>query len=399
MVPARRQLAFTMIELLVVVAIMAILAAMILVAVGTFGENAKKRKTDTIIQAVRQGIELAVAAKGSAISPTEHPFSGSRAPRFPFKRVDGSTVSTTGLAYKGLSTTLVMTSEQNKLLLGTDRFADDRVPLLFGGLRQEIGVLQSLRKVVTKYRLLPMPPKPANPGDPWKVISPVTGTSAVTYTDENKDIDHPFFPNTLIPTKYQDENKNSSGTVVQPPYGLMADSKLALDYLFGNSNVQAELASLKAIYNADPTLPLEANKFQTGIESRSVGGNTECLVYTNYGTKDQHDSKTTKGKYEPGYVCVTQASGTTPINLVQGSNGDTWVKYRLGGLAIYDAWENEILTVAGPNNSYVVMSAGRDGVLAVNPGKNLEIDTELTGDLNQLTFKDDDKDGAKDNQR
>jgi hypothetical protein len=216
-------------------------------------------------------------------------------PRYKFVRVEGSSVSINGLAYKGPTHFKFLKSDTDKLMMGTDRFAEENVPKLYGGMRQEIGVLQSLRKVVTKYRLLPMPPKPIDPMAEWFVISPVTGTTSVTYSGLN-DIDHQYFPNSLIPTNYQDDNKNSSGTVVQPPYGLLGDSKLALDYLFGNSNAQAELAGLKALYNADPSLPIEANTYKTGIESRTVGGNTESLVYTNYGTTGQSDSKTKKEK-------------------------------------------------------------------------------------------------------
>ena len=407
MVPAHRQLAFTMLELLVVISIMSILAAMILVGAQKIGGNAQVKKTDTIIQTVRSGIELAIANKGSAISPTEHPFAGSRdsagGQRFKFVRMDGSTISSTGLALKGVPNTSLLISDQNKLLMQTDRFADERIPLLYGALREDIGVLQSLRKVVTKYRMLPMPPKPpvTAPPTPWKVISPVTNKyNGVTYSDSNKDTDHPFFPNTLIPTKYQDENKDSTGKQVDPPFGTLGDSKLALDYLFGNSNAQAELASLKAIFNADPTLPDDVNTYKTGIEMRNGGGKkdiAEALVYTNYGSPGQIESNVTKSKYEPGYLAVGTASGGK-TSLATGSGGK-WVKYRIGGMAVYDAWGNELMTVSGENNSYRVVSAGIDGVLMVNPGKNLTWDTKMTGKLQILTFKEDDKDGSKDNQK
>ena len=399
MVPAHRQLAFTMLELLVVISIMSILAAMILVGARAIGGNALAKKTDTIIQTVRSGIELAIANKGSAISPKEHPFAGSRdsagGQRFKFVRIDGTNVSSTGMALKGPPHTNHLTSDKDKLLLNTDRYADERIPILYGALREDIGVLQSLRKVVTKYRLLPKPPAPK--ADAVKtidkypyIISPVTGKNNEPYNDT-------FYPNTLIPTTYQDENKDSTGRPVSPPYGVLGDSKLALDYLFGNSNAQAELASLKAIFNADPTLPDDVNTYKTGIESRAFGGNNEALVYTNYGSPGQIESNVTKSKYEPGYLAVGTASGGK-TSLASGSGGK-WVKYRIGGLAVYDAWGNELMTVSGENNSYRVISAGIDGVLMVNPGKNLEWDTKMTGKLQIITFKDDDKDGSKDNQK
>jgi hypothetical protein len=299
------------------------------------------------------------------------------------------------MALKGPPHTNHLTSEKDKLLLSTDRYADERIPILYGALREDIGVLQSLRKVVTKYRLLPKPPAPkANAVKtidkyPY-IVSPVSGKNNEPYNDT-------FYPDTLIPTKNQDENKDSTGRPVSPPYGVLGDSKLALDYLFGNSNAQAELASLKAIFNADPTLPDDVNTFKTGIENRSFGGNNEALVYTNYGSPGQTESNVTKSKYEPGYLAVGAASGGK-TSLASGSGGK-WVKYRIGGLAVYDAWGNELMTVSGENNSYRVISAGIDGVLMVNPGKNLEWDTKMTGKLQIITFTGDDKDGSKDNQK
>ena len=77
----------------------------------------------------------------------------------------------------------------------------------------------------------------------------------------------------------------------------------------------------------------------------------------------------------------------------------TWVRYRLPGLAVYDAWDNELFVTIGANDKYRVLSAGADGVLAVNPDKNNVIDTTtLTLDASgNLKLATDDTDGAKDN--
>src|SRR4051812_37010252 len=92
-----RTLAFTMIELLVVIAIMAILAAMIFTGAQALGIGSKKAKTQTIVAAIRKGIDLTIANRGGSISPVEHPLAGSRAPRFQFKRA-GSNLNTGGEA-------------------------------------------------------------------------------------------------------------------------------------------------------------------------------------------------------------------------------------------------------------------------------------------------------------
>jgi len=391
--PRPSRLAFTMIELLVVIAIMTILAAMILVGASTIMGNAEKKKTETIIQTVRNGIELAIANKGSAISPTEHPFAGSNAEagggRFQFVRASGitawgsgSSVSTTGVALKGVPNPEFLNGDQAKLMMLSDRYQDERIVLLHGARREDIGILQSLRKVVTKYRLLPMPPKPAVVTTPRKVISPKTGIAESTYTDT-------LFPDTLIP---------SAAQMADPTYGRLADTKPAIDYLFGNSSAQSELASLKALYNADPTLPEDQNKFRTGIESRSVGGVTEPLVFSNANIANGQDLKNLESnKWKPGYIPVSSGSG--PTLTLDNATGTRWVRYRLAGLAVYDAWNNELLTVTGANNSYRVTSAGQDGALAVDPGKDNRINgTTVSVDASgKLQLDPNDKDGAKDN--
>jgi prepilin-type N-terminal cleavage/methylation domain-containing protein len=387
--PRSSRLAFTMLELLVVIAIMTILAAMILVGASTLMGNAERKKTETIIQTVKTGIELAIANKGSAISPTEHPFAGSQAEaggsRFKFVRGSGNaawsgSISTSGTALKGVPNPDYIDTNDNFLMMSSDRYEDERIVLLHGARREDIGVLQSLRKVVTKYRLLPMPPKKAD-GSPPKVLTRTGGTPSSFQGDINTD-----FPDTLIPSKPQLDD---------PTYGRLSDTKPALDYLFGNSSAQAELASLKALYNADPTLPEDQNKFRTGIEQRSVGMVNEPLVYTNVGLGGP-DFKNQLTKWKPGYIPIS-SSGTT--RTLEDPDSGTWVRYRLAGLAVYDAWNNELMTVTGSNNSYRVISAGQDGALAVDPGKNERIDgvTVSVDSTGKLQLNPDDKDGAKDN--
>lgn len=389
-----RRLAFTMLELLVVISIMAILSAMILVGASAIMGNAERKKTETIIQTVKTGIELAIANKGSAISPTEHPFAGSNAEsgggRFKFVRGSGNAawgtnVSTTGTALKGVPNPDFLNGSQDQLMMLSDRFEDERIVLLHGTRREDIGVLQSLRKVVTKYRLLPMPPKPASPTTPRKVISPKTGIAESSYTDL-------LFPDTMIPSLAQMNDTT---------YGRLSDTKPALDYLFGNSSAQAELASLKALYNADPTLPEDQNPFRTGVEQRTVASTngasvTEPLVYSNVGTGGNQEFRNFESKWKPGYIPIS-SSGTT--RTLESAGSSNWARYRLAGLAVYDAWNNELMTVTGGNNSYRVISAGKDGALAIQPGKDNHIDTtSITVDTaGKLQVDAKDLDGAKDN--
>ena len=389
--PLSRLSGFTLIELIVVISIMAILSALIIAAVQGITGKAKEKKTGVIIRAVETGIYLAVASRGSAISPAEHPFAGSRGPRFPFVRANGgSALSSSGTALKGVPTVAYLSSGQNQLMLPSDIYAEDRISILYGAKREDIGVLQSLRKVITQYRQIPCPPT-VDPLIQPTVTSTVSSTAG--FDSPANDIN---WPDTMIPSTSLPPSGLSQET--DPTFGTLADAKSALDYLFGSSSAQAELSSLKALYNADPTLPQDVNKFTFGIESRTVGGVTEPLVYTNAftgGKGKDSDTYVVEKKWKPGFIAVTK--GGTTATLAKTSS--TWVRYRLPGLAVYDAWDNELFVTVGANDKYRVLSAGADGVLAVNPGKDNMINTtSLTGDMREkLPLTGDDTDGAKDN--
>ncbi|HEX3134695.1 MAG TPA: hypothetical protein VHX44_14085, partial [Planctomycetota bacterium] len=124
----------------------------------------------------------------------------------------------------------------------------------------------------------------------------------------------------------------------------------------------------------------------------------EGLVYTNYGTnagKDSaKDSAKVESKWKPGRIPV---SGTA-VKILDRPASATWVRYRLAGLAVYDAWGTELMTVSRANGGFNVMSAGLDGALAVAPGTDNTLDTDLVGDLlGPLPIDARDLDGAKDN--
>ena len=379
---------FTLIELMVVITIISMLAGLLIISIPK--GDVKVKKTQVIIRAVEVGIMTAIASKGSAISPTEHPFAGSQADagsnRFAFvrngdPRWGNGAVSTTGTALKGVPDPSYLSGDFDKLLLPSDIYSDVRVPILYGAKREDIGVLQSLRKVVSKCRKLPMPPNGRT-----KVWSPVTMAESATYQGDAVGLPD-LFPDTLDPTLSQ---------INDPLFGKLSDAKTSLDYLFGASSAQADLSALKALYNADPTLPTDVNKFTYGIESRTVGTMTEPLVYTNAftgGTGKDSDTYTVETKWKPGYIPVTKGSTTAILG------GTSWVRYRLAGLAVYDAWDNELFVTTRANDTYRVLSAGADGVLALNPGKdNTNNTTSLIGDMRErLPLTGDDTDGAKDN--
>jgi type II secretory pathway pseudopilin PulG len=368
---------YTVLELLMVVTIVIALTALILTVFRT--KAPEIRKTETIIQTVRSALAAAQAQSGIDLSPSEHPLAGSQAAaggeRFAFVRSDPrwpGMVATTGMALKGVPDPGWLTTDHERLLMASDRYADRRVALLYGAKRSDLGVLQSSRKVVTRYRQLPMPTK----GAATKVLEPASGNPALSYSDAN-------FPDSLVPVQK---------LVDDPAYGRLGDTKPALDYLLGASGALAELSALKALYRADPALPHDANAFHVPVEERAIGGAREGLVYTD--ADAGAPAAKVEDRWKPGRIPVT-GSGVRRLDDVSGT---TWVRYRLGGLAVYDAWGVELLFAASGNGSHRIISAGLDGVLAVAPGRNTRFDTVLSGDLlDRLPIHDEDQDGAKDN--
>lgn len=375
---------FTLVELLMVISIMVIMAAFILAGANALGIGSKKAKTQTIVAAIRKGIELTNAAKGGSVSPTEHPLACSVAPRFRFVRgapVSGRTTPSqptpNGLALAGVESGNLDNS-QALLLLPSDVYADAAAPMLFGFKRENIGVIGAQQRRVTKYLLLPKPgPDPVvarlDSHADWLALrvrssepaAPVPPPYNLTY-----------FPNNQIPPP--------DIYTKDPEFGKPAANKQAIDYLFGSSSVQGELAGLGALFTADPALPDTTSKYKYPLNSASGdwGSETFPLVYTNHNGSDSNQEI----YWKPGCISIT---GTA----IMSGAGSKWVRYRLPGLALYDAWEREILCTVTRNGDLRLWSAGADGVFAFEPGKNHKLDS-----TNPIAARvADDQDGAPDN--
>ncbi|GEM_PF-3287490 len=404
--PHRSRQAFTLIEMLVVIAIISVLAALILTGAQALGIGSKREKTRTILAAVSKGINLTIASKGGSVSPVEHPLAGSRAPRFQFKRFTppndapgsvnaGTALDTASVALEGLLSTTQLpggsgNSSANDLLLPSDLYADQASYLLFGMKREYIGTLGALQKRVTKYILLPKPLQ-GQPSLSATLYPTLTTAALQQYT---------------IPTDNQD---------VDPTFGHPLSNKQAIDYVFGSSNVQAELSSLNALHSADPTtaanmsggttLTNSDNAFRNPINPKNITSSgtppsglsadtTQLpMLYT-----DAKPATT----WQPGCVYVTGGvadyTGTNTQNFslasgAGGGGGGIWVHYRLPGLAIYDAWGVEVLYTISSQGGIRLMSAGADGAFQYNPGPNHILDSSDP----EASPSGDDTDGSKDN--
>lgn len=329
------QRGFTMIELLVVVAIMTVLSGMILAAIGMFGFGSKRERTNTVLATLRTALEMERAERGGIAAPAEHPLAGSLAPRLAFVRADGSTpLAASGIALRGVLPGQVAASQRGRVLAGNDLFADPRVPALYGLRRDRIGILGVPQGVVTVYRRLP---------------------NSVTTADDPDD-----------PVRFPAHRH------LEMAAGVPADTSRALEHLFGSGTVRSELAALGALTEpasrfavtdfADPEFDL---RVATDV-AFGAGGST---------------------RWEPGRL----RDGTIPSGPEAGL--PNWKPYRLPGLALYDAWGGEILFSLSANGGVRLLSAGRDGCFRWSPGQDGEFQTVSDADAPSG----DDEDSTRDN--
>jgi prepilin-type N-terminal cleavage/methylation domain-containing protein len=390
-----RQAAFSLIELLVVVGLIAILASMVIVGAGALGIGSKRAKTTTILATVRKAIELTIANRGGGISPVDHPLAGSRRPVPVLNSADnqfvrgkhnlasdpsaGVNVDQISEALAGLQYAQADNSGKSQVMLPTDVFANKGLPLLYGLRRERIGVIGAQQKAVSKYRLLPKPYPPTTDGLPAQANGsnvtvlgkpPSQCPNGLPYNDTN-------YPNTLIPSDNQDSDLY---------FGLEGANKVAIDYVLGSSGAGSELTALKALYQA-PEYPADLtdkrNIFKYPLKAVPVGGANLARVYTDAAD----DSKGAQG-WRPGYVMDGTQSGSP-----------CWKHYKLAGLALYDAWGVEILYSISTSGSPRLLSAGADGVFRYNPGPNHQLQTNISGaaDPENASLGGDDQDGNGDN--
>lgn len=336
-----RERAFSLIELLVAISIIAILSTMILTAVSATRRNSQRKKTETILAVLRSGLDLAKAQNSAMPSPAEHPLAGSRPPRLSFVRGEaaaglalGDAVDGAAEALRGLLPAQVPGSSVGdlpRLLLDSDRFADPDLPLLYGMRRDHCTILGAPQAAVTLYRSLPVPLAPATttPG-------PYT---AATYPDAR---------------------------FLVTPSGTEADQKRALDYVFGAGNAAGELSRLKALQTPDLTA---GGSIRAGRVHSAVGDGLGS-------------SRWQAGLVRDG----DQASGPD-------AGLPNWKPYQIPGSAIYDAWGREVLYHVSAAGAVTLVSAGADGVMCIDPGDDKAIGTAATAE----GVAADDRDGRRDN--
>ena len=318
-----RHRGFTLIELLVVISIILVLTGLILGTVSVLRESAKASRTTTIMAAMQQGLGVWAADKGGLPTPAEHPLAGSKAPRLPWVRADGSPLSPGSLglmAFVGVELSNLPAAFRDRLLLPNDRFADPNVPALFGMRRTAIGLLGPGIIDVTEVTVLPTQP---------------TYTAQITNPDAV-----------------------GAGRLVKPTDSPAAAEK-QLRYLMGKGSAFDELRSIKALWSPP----------DDEVAKRCANGRVYSL------------SKA--GLQLPGTSMVTDVDGPQRYRLRGLGIYDAWgneILYVLGGNG-----RNATFVSAGKDGHFR-FTPGKDGISQTAPEADAPAGDDRDAGVDNITI-------------
>jgi prepilin-type N-terminal cleavage/methylation domain-containing protein len=347
--------AFTLIELLIVVAVIAIIAGMFLSIINMMNVRAKVAKTRSILGAVMLGVSSTSMSTNTNVSTTPHPLANTAVAgamsRSVFLR--GATIAgfctqytqvlTSGEALTCTTPTIVATTSAvfGRLMLPTDVYAGNSsyaignknttdCPLIYGLDRRHLNIIGSGWGLVTYRRLPGLSPlyDPNNTGTLQG--APYTNTGVPPYPDSS-------FLN------------NEPGDLTEATQTLYEiDSKKVMDVSLG-PDVSTEVGALGGLRTADVTTPgsIPIANYRLRLWPTPTGVGFSSFQQNN----------------------VRDASQVMDVD-------GTWKPYHLRGTAIYDAWGHEVIFYTNNNGSMSLMSAGVDGYFCWNPGSDMNFDTQ-----------------------
>ncbi len=343
----RRVQGFSLIEVLVVVSVIAVLAAMILVGSGVLRRQALRERTARILQVVHHGLALARAERGGVTAAAQHPLAGSVPPRSQFIRAGGAPVDTAAAwPYVGVAPGVLPAAAEARLLLPDDHFADLASPLLYGMTRSRLGVLGAPLPEVSGHLQVTsssgLAPRVAT------LVAPGAERDGLTVSAD---------PGAIVVTGplRVDNQGGADHTTAERRLVLM---RQYFATVFGSVDIAAELARLGGIWAPDDDDP--AHHLLAGrLWSPDAAG-----------------------------VRVEFSASTV---LISGAP----VRYRLRGPALYDAWGREILYSLDDAGGISLESAGPDGHFRWRPNPS----GVLTTAANATAPSGDDHDATRDNLR
>jgi prepilin-type N-terminal cleavage/methylation domain-containing protein len=325
--------AFTLIELLIVIAVILILCSLVLVGVDSLKKQARKARTATVLQTCLQSLMAGEQANFGSPAPIEHPLAGSallagQRPRF--QRQGLGDLDTAGIALDTLvPEKLANDTLRRCVLLRDDRFADPAMPHLFGMPRGRLRILGAPCKLVSVWRSVP---------DDGRA------TWTQTEVDKRPITDHP-----LKRYKYEGSIEETADPLDPDPAKQIAweeagDRVLALALREGVER----LVNLKAIRRCDALRAVDPDPLILGGRVREDCSATGRLI----GAGDT---------WAPGRV-----------------KDGTWKPWIMRGPMIVDDWGGEVLISLDVDKTIRMESAGPDGCFAIHPGPDGVLDTTDT---------------------
>jgi prepilin-type N-terminal cleavage/methylation domain-containing protein len=345
--------AFTLIELLIVVAVIAIIAGMFLSIINMMNTRAKVAKTRSILGAVMLGVSSTSMTSNTSVSTTPHPLANTMTAgamtRSVFLR--GATIAgfcsqfdpvlTTGEALTCNTPTIVASSSGTwgRLMLPTDVYAGNSsyaiggknttdCPLIYGLDRRHLNIIGSGWGMVD-YRHLP-------------------GLSSIYDPNNTGTLQGDPYTNTGVPS-YPDSSflNIEPGDLTEATQSLYEiDSKKVMDVSLG-PDVSTEIGALGGLRTADINTPGSIPIANYRLRLWPVPTGTSFANFAPNNVKDASQ-------------------------VLDG----TWKPYHLRGTALYDAWGHEIIYFTNANGSMSLMSAGIDGFFCWNPGADMNYDTQ-----------------------
>jgi prepilin-type N-terminal cleavage/methylation domain-containing protein len=363
---------FTLIELLIVISIIAILVGLTMGAMHVAKDGTKRAQTNAILQLIQTGSELVSVETGVAVSPSAHPLAGSASAdsldaaafRPLYARANGSTL--TDIAADGEALTVddpatVAGADQAQVIRDDDvyrgLYADGDVPLLAGMRRNELFVLSSSVPWVTWYRKLPR--------------------LSSRYADENDE--------SLLRKPYDNSNYPDEEFLIRPK----VRSSSTIEERNTAFLTEALGPTLVDIGELDGAVVSP-----DGDDSAWDGGTLSGISYAKLDV-----TAPATGSYEKGHRVWLDSAGAGTVTGPQIELDGAKLPYRIRGTSLIDAWGNEILVTRSVQGNTIIVSAGKDGAFAIDPGPNGAIDTGLTSfNPRSPSFSGDDTDGRTDNQ-
>lgn len=394
-----RRTAFTLIELLLAIAIIAALAAMLVVAGRLVLEAAKRSRSENILAILGQAAGLHGTERGAPPAPAEHPLAWSADRRLAFigrrgRTVDAAgtidtsawnwqTLSATGEAIAGpldyeietdtsrypsgsADRTAILSRllDPDDIFLGGATAGSIDAPALVGVPRRWLGT------VGAPIGSEPKPTAPVTSSDGrlrWLHPAPIWGT-------RYRKIPRPTPPVTsarLAPPPYDYRAYTANWTAswkypdqehVIQGWNDAGATRSVVDWMLSAGGLLDELRSLGAIHEpADDTTLTAGSRFWSDDAGATA--------------------------WSPGLL-------RTDLN---GSG--SWRRYRLRHFGFYDAWGGEILYFLADDANPVFLSAGKDRAFRIDPGLNRILDTDPASAsfLADGTLAGDDRDGRTDN--